>query len=47
MNTAIELVVARNAGTIYVTDDVLPNPWDTLATYWTNELTARKTKCST
>lgn len=47
MNNAIGLAVERNAGTIYVTDDVLPNPWDTLPTYWTNELTAIKTKCST
>ncbi|MEH1841588.1 MAG: spherulation-specific family 4 protein [Nostoc sp.] len=47
MNDAIGLALKRNAGTIYVTDDVLPNPWDTLATYWTNELTAMTTKCST
>ncbi|AUB44903.1 Energy-coupling factor transporter ATP-binding protein EcfA2 (plasmid) [Nostoc flagelliforme CCNUN1] len=47
MNNAIELALVRNAGTIYVTDDVLPNPWDTLPTYWTNELTAMTTKCST
>jgi hypothetical protein len=46
MNNAIELAVKRKAGTIYVTDDVLPNPWDTLPTYWTNELTAITTKCS-
>lgn len=46
MNNAIELAVKRNAGTIYVTDDVLPNPWDTLPTYWTNKLTAITTKCS-
>ncbi len=46
MNNAIELAVERNAGTIYVTDDVLPNPWDTLPTYWTNESTAITTKCS-
>ena len=26
---------------VYVTDDVLvPNPWDALATYWTDELDA-------
>ena len=29
---------AKNAGYMYVTPDVLPNPWDTLpaGTYWTN-----------
>jgi len=25
---------SNNAGWIYVTDDVLPNPWDRLPTYW-------------
>lgn len=25
---------SRNAGRYYVTDDVLPNPWDTLPRYW-------------
>ena len=31
-----------NAGYIYVTGDVLPNPWDTLPldSYWTNEIAA-------
>lgn len=47
MNNAIRLAVERNAGNIYVTDDVLPNPWDTLPRYWTNKLTAMTTKCST
>lgn len=28
---------ARNAGNLYVTDDVLPNPWDTLPPYWSQE----------
>jgi hypothetical protein len=31
----LELAVARNAGGIYVTDDVLANPWDRLPNYWT------------
>jgi hypothetical protein len=32
----------RNAGYMYVTDDVLPNPWDTLpaAPYWASEVAA-------
>ncbi|MGC0420166.1 spherulation-specific family 4 protein [Embleya sp. AB8] len=34
----------RNAGYVYVTDDVMPNPWDTLphGTYWTTELAGAK-----
>lgn len=33
---------AKNAGYMYVTDDVLPNPWDTLpaGTYWTSQIGA-------
>jgi hypothetical protein len=33
--TALELAKSRNAGQVYVTDDSLPNPWDTLPSYWT------------
>ncbi|WP_053004696.1 spherulation-specific family 4 protein [Kocuria sp. SM24M-10] len=29
-----ELSVQRNAGNVYVTDDVMTNPWDTLSSYW-------------
>src|ERR1051326_8941561 len=32
------LAAARNAGWIYVTDDSGSNPWDTLPSYWTNEV---------
>ena len=28
-------------GWVYVTDDVLPNPWDTLPAYWSAEVAAR------
>jgi hypothetical protein len=33
---------AKNAGSMYVTDDDLPNPWDTLpaGTFWTNAVAA-------
>lgn len=34
MNHAVDLAVQRNIGYVYVTDDALPNPWDTLPTYW-------------
>ena len=30
----LDLAVARNAGQVYITDDVLNNPWDRLPTYW-------------
>lgn len=40
MADAMALSKSRNAGYVYVTPDVLPNPWDTLptGTYWTEEL---------
>ncbi|MDP9696636.1 UNVERIFIED_ORG: hypothetical protein J2X79_004219 [Arthrobacter globiformis] len=31
------LTRARNAGYFYVTNDVLPNPWNTLPSYWAQE----------
>ncbi len=41
LSNAISLSKNRNAGWIYVTNDTLPNPWDTLPAnpYWSNELT--------
>ena len=30
----------NNVGYVYVTDDVLPNPWDTLPAYWADEVKA-------
>lgn len=37
---AVALARQRNAGWVYVTDDSLPNPWDTVpnASYWSQEL---------
>ena len=39
MSTAIELSKSRHAGYVYVTNDGIPNPWDTLprTTYWEEE----------
>jgi hypothetical protein len=43
-STAADMVQAvqwsrqRNAGSIFITDDVLDNPFDVLPTYWANEL---------
>ena len=30
----LDLAVARNAGQVYITNDVMNNPWDTLPSYW-------------
>ncbi|STX29116.1 Spherulation-specific family 4 [Legionella beliardensis] len=40
LSNAISLTKQRHAGWVYVTPDVLPNPWDTLpsAAYWTDEI---------
>ncbi len=38
MTNYVTLAAGRNAGWIYVTDDKGANPWDTLPTYWTNEV---------
>ena len=34
MTQAVDRAVTRRSGWVYVTDDVLPNPWDTLPPYW-------------
>ncbi len=38
MSNHVELAMSRNAGWIYITDDKLPNPYNTLPAYWTNEV---------
>jgi hypothetical protein len=38
MTNDVNLAAARNVGLIYVTGDSGANPWDTLPTYWTNEV---------
>lgn len=38
MTNYMELAVNRNANWIYITDDTLPNPYNTLPSYWTNEV---------
>ena len=38
MENAISLSKSRDAGYVYVTDDTLPNPYDTLpSSYWSDE----------
>jgi hypothetical protein len=38
MQSDVALAAARNAGHVYVTDDNLPNPYDTLPSYWDQEV---------
>ncbi len=38
MTNYAQLAVKRNAGYIYITDDKLNNPWDTLTSYWKAEV---------
>lgn len=38
MRNDLNLALERNAGGIYITDDVLANPWDRLPTYWDDEV---------
>jgi len=45
MKTAITKSKNRNAGNVYVTNDVLPNPWDILPSFWTPELTEINKGC--
>ena len=42
---AIRLSELRNAGSIYMTDDKLPNPWDSLPGFFTSELSLMTTSC--
>jgi hypothetical protein len=36
----LQLAQQRHAGLVYVTDDTLPNPYDTLPSYWDQEVAA-------
>jgi hypothetical protein len=40
MQSDVALAVGRHTGLVYVTNDTLPNPYDTLPTYWTDLVTA-------
>lgn len=46
MANAVNLSRNRNAGNIYVTSDILPNPWDTLPSYFSEELVQASQSCS-
>jgi MYXO-CTERM domain-containing protein len=40
MRDLLQQAVARNAGYVYISNDVLPNPWDQLPSYWQAEVAA-------
>ena len=42
MTTDIALAASRNVGSVYVTDQVLPNPYAQLPSYWDQEVAAIK-----
>lgn len=37
----------RNAGYLFITNDIEPNPWNTLPSYWAEEISALKETCAT
>lgn len=45
MRNAVKWSQQRRAGNVYVTNDVLPNPWDILPSYWSAELNEIKKYC--
>lgn len=38
----VQLAATRNAGYLYITDDTLDNPWDTLPAYWNEQVAAMR-----
>jgi hypothetical protein len=46
LSVVLELSQRRNAGSIYVTDRNMPNPWDGLASYWKSEVGALNFQCA-
>ena len=46
MDNVLALSRQRNAGYVYVTSDILPNPWDVLPSYWGEEVGNLNLSCS-
>lgn len=40
MKNLVNLSTSHNAAYIFITDDTLPDPWDTLPSYWNSEIAA-------
>ncbi|MFO0830576.1 MAG: spherulation-specific family 4 protein [Phycisphaerales bacterium] len=45
MQATLSLARARNAGFVFITDDVLINPYDTLPPYWESQASLARTPC--
>jgi Spherulation-specific family 4 len=45
VDTTLRLSKHRNAGSLYATNDVLDNPWNTLPAYWTGLLSRMTEDC--
>jgi hypothetical protein len=41
--SAVTLANSRNFGYVYLTDDTLPNPWDSLPSFWEDEIACVET----
>jgi Spherulation-specific family 4 len=46
MTTLLTQTAAMHAGYVYITNDILPNPWDTLPSYWTTEVSQVNQGCA-
>jgi hypothetical protein len=46
MTTVLNQALTRQAGYVYITSDVLPNPWDVLPPYWTTEIAQIRQACA-
>ena len=46
MTGLLAQTAAMGAGYVYVTNDILPNPWDTLPSYWTTEASQVNQACA-
>ena len=46
MATVLAQSAARGAGYVYITNDVLSNPWDSLPSYWTTEVSQVTQACA-
>lgn len=45
MAKAVALSISKNAGSLYITNDKMDNPWDSLPTYWQTELNTITVYC--
>jgi hypothetical protein len=46
MDKVITLASDRNVGYLYITNDNIPNPWDTLPSYFQEELDSLNRGCN-